>query len=196
MDPRIRLLRHALENRPARTVPRTHGLAESAVALVLRPAAEDLELLFIKRAEHEREPWSGHMALPGGRRNPADPDLVATALRETEEETAVARRFTTFIGSLDEVAPGNPRLPRIVVAPFLVCVPPATPAKPASHEVTATVWIPLAALREPGAVNELLVEFEGTSRPYPSLRYGEYVIWGLTYRILGQFFEVLESVGL
>lgn len=195
MDPRIRLLRHALEDRPARAIPRTEDLAESAVALVLRPE-EDLELLFIKRAEHERDPWSGHMALPGGRRNPADPDLLATALRETEEETGVATRLCTFIGALDEVAPGNPRLPRLMIAPFLVCVPPATPAMPASHEVTATVWIPLAALREPGAVSELLVEFEGTSRAYPSLRYGEYVIWGLTHRILTQFFELVDSAGL
>jgi len=196
MDPRIRLLRHALENRPARAVPRTDGIAEAAVALVLRPAQEDLEVLFIKRAENQRDPWSGHMALPGGRRSPADADLIATALRETEEETAVPTRLCTVLGSLDEVAPGNPRLPRILIAPCLVCVPPETPAKPASDEVTATVWIPLAALREPGAISELLVDFEGTSRAFPSIRYGDYVIWGLTYRILGQFFGLLESVGL
>lgn len=195
MDPRIRLLRLALENRPARAVPRTGDMAEAAVSLILRPE-QDLELLFIKRAEHELDPWSGHMALPGGRRNRTDPDLVATALRETEEETAVAARLGTVLGSLDEVAPGNPRLPQIVVAPFLVWVPPETPAVPASHEVDATVWIPLPALREPGAVSELLVEFEGASRAFPSLVYRDYVIWGLTHRILVQFFDLLESVGL
>lgn len=170
-------------------------MAEAAVALVLRPEA-DLELLFIKRAEHEHDPWSGHMALPGGRRNRLDPDLTVTALRETEEETAVAARLASVLGHLDEVAPGNPRLPRIVVAPVLVWVPPRTPANPASREVDATVWIPLAALRQPGAVSELLVEFEGTNRAFPSLVYGDYVIWGLTHRILLQFFGVLDSVGL
>ncbi|MGH7339454.1 MAG: NUDIX domain-containing protein, partial [Candidatus Rokuibacteriota bacterium] len=61
---------------------------EAAVALLVRPRA-DLEILLIKRAEHPRDPWSGHMALPGGRRSTTDADLVATAFRETEEETGV-----------------------------------------------------------------------------------------------------------
>ena len=44
--------------------------ARAAVALVFREGRDGLELLFIKRAEHERDPWSGHIGFPGGRSEP------------------------------------------------------------------------------------------------------------------------------
>ena len=53
---------------------------QAAVAVVLRVAGPDLDLLLIKRAQSERDPWSGHMALPGGRRDPGDDDLRATGI--------------------------------------------------------------------------------------------------------------------
>ena len=84
------------------------GHAQAAVSLVLRTAAE-LEVLLIKRAESERDPWSGHMALPGGRREPGDPDLAGTAIRETAEETGVELEARGWrLGRLAEVSPtGN-----------------------------------------------------------------------------------------
>jgi 8-oxo-dGTP pyrophosphatase MutT (NUDIX family) len=58
----------------------------AAVALVLRDGAPgEVELLFIRRAEHEKDPWSGHMGFPGGRAEPGDASLEATAVRETLE---------------------------------------------------------------------------------------------------------------
>lgn len=195
-DPRLIILHRALEHRPAIRLPRPTGAGEAAVALVLRPRVE-LELLLIKRAEDETDPWSGHMALPGGRRDPGDPDLLATAFRETEEETGVAlSRFGTFLGALDELRPRNPRLPSLVIAPFIVGVPPETVAEPNPREVDAALWVPLPALRDPGAISEILIELEEGSRAYPSLRYGEYVIWGLTHRILMQFLEIAEECGV
>jgi 8-oxo-dGTP pyrophosphatase MutT (NUDIX family) len=161
---------------------------------LLRPRA-DLELLLIKRAVIERDPWSGHMALPGGRRAAEDADLIATAYRETEEEIGVAvSRFGHFMGALDEVGPLNPRLPPIVVSPFVVAVPENTMAVPNPAEVEFALWVPVQALREPGAVGKILISFEGNSRTLPSLQYREHVIWGLTLRILEQFFELLDGV--
>ena len=69
--------------------PLPGGTVDAAVALILRALPDDLELLLIKRARDPRDPWSGHMALPGGRRDAADPDLASTAVRETLEETGV-----------------------------------------------------------------------------------------------------------
>lgn len=189
------MLADVLAHRPAAAEPRLPETREAAVALLIRPRTE-LELLLIKRAEHERDPWSGHMALPGGRSEPEDVDLLATAIRETREETGIDLKGATLLGALDEVAPRSPRLPPILIAPYVFVVPERTEALQLSNEVDAAVWIPTSALRAPGAVSELLIRFEGGDRAFPSLRYGEYVIWGLTHRILLTFFEVLDSIGL
>ena len=61
---------------------------QAAVSVVIRGRGE-LDFLLIKRARSERDPWSGHMALPGGRRDDSDGDLLHTARRETLEETGV-----------------------------------------------------------------------------------------------------------
>ncbi|HEX7051866.1 MAG TPA: CoA pyrophosphatase [Longimicrobiales bacterium] len=196
LDARLIRLRRGFEGRPARRLPRSRAGAEAAVALVLR-ARSELELLLIKRAEHEADPWSGHMALPGGRRDPGDADLIATAFRETAEETGIPlARIGQPLGALDEVRPGNPRLPPITIAPFVIGVPPDTTATPDPREVDAALWVPLPALRDPAAVSEILVDLEEGSRAYPSLRFGEYVIWGLTHRILVQFLELADACGV
>ncbi len=196
-DPRILALRRAFERRPAAAVPRAGSMREAAVALVLRPR-DELEILLIKRAEREADPWSGHMALPGGRRAPADADLLATAARETEEETHVPlRRVGALVGRLDDLGPASARLPPLVVSPWVLAVPPDTTARPDGREVDATLWVPLSALRDERAVSELLVELgAGQSRSFPSLQYGEYVIWGLTHRILIQFLETAAGAGV
>jgi 8-oxo-dGTP pyrophosphatase MutT (NUDIX family) len=137
------------------------------------------------------------MALPGGRRSAADPDLIATAYRETEEEIGISlTREGSYLGALDEVAPLAPRLPPIVIAPFVVAVMENTTPVANPSEVDFAVWVPIAALRAPGAMGEILVHFEGNQHSLPSRRYGEHVIWGLTLRILEQFFSIMEDTGL
>ena len=196
MDPRLRILQESLQLRPAERVERAAGRREAAVALLVR-AREQLELLLIKRAEHEHDPWSGHMALPGGRRSPGDDDLIHTAYRETEEEVGVVlTRVGSYLGALDEVAPLAPRLPPLIIAPFVVAVLENVDTVVNPKEVDFAVWVPVPALREPGAIGELLIHFEGRSHAMPSRRYGDHVIWGLTLRILEQFFALLDETGL
>src|SRR5215213_2159058 len=65
------------------------ALRQAAVALVLRGGVEGAEMLVIKRSEAERDHWSGHLALPGGRAEPSDENLLATAVRETFEEVGL-----------------------------------------------------------------------------------------------------------
>jgi 8-oxo-dGTP pyrophosphatase MutT (NUDIX family) len=194
-DRRLDLLRRALEARPARAAARTPELREAAVALLLRPR-EQLEVLLIRRAERERDPWSGHVALPGGRRDAADEDLLATALRETEEEIGVPRRIGQLLGRLDDLAPSSPRLPPIVIAPWVLAVPADTEAVPDRREVDAAIWVPLDALRDDQAVSEILIEVGDDALRFPSLVYQEYVVWGLTHRILTQFLDLAHGVGL
>lgn len=188
-DPRIAQLRRTFENRPAEVVTRGPGHREAAVALLVRPRAS-LEVLLIRRAELHGDPWSGHVALPGGRRSADDADLLETAYRETLEEVSIpVHRVGTFIGALDEVAPSSPRLPPILVAPFVLAVPPDTDAIPDPREVQAAFWVPLDALRDRSAASEILIDGDGGPVSFPSVTYEDYIIWGLTYRILQQFLD-------
>jgi 8-oxo-dGTP pyrophosphatase MutT (NUDIX family) len=197
IDGRLEAVRRVLARRPPVRLERAIGEREAAVALVLRARA-DIELLLIKRAVRETDPWSGHMALPGGRRAPDDAGLLDTALRETAEETGVdVSRYGRVLGPLDEIAPRNRRLPPVVIAPFVAVVPPGTLAVADGREVDATLWVPISALRDEEAVSEILIELEEEgSRSFPSLVYQDHVIWGLTHRILTQFIEILERAGL
>jgi len=192
LDPRIAALRSALGARPALRLPRRPGQREAAVALLLRPGAS-LDVLLIRRAEFHGDPWSGHVALPGGRRDPADPDLLTTARRETEEEVGVPLHSVgTHIGDLDELSPGTTLLPPILIAPFVLAVPPGTRAHPDPREVQAAIWVPLDSLRSDAAISETTIDTPDGRASFPCLVYEDYVIWGLTFRILRQF---LDSTG-
>jgi 8-oxo-dGTP pyrophosphatase MutT (NUDIX family) len=193
-DVRLGHLRRTFEARPAAAVPRGPDHREAAVALLVRPAAT-LELLLIRRAELVGDPWSGHVALPGGRRSAHDTDLLVTACRETEEEVGVpVARIGTFVGALDEVSPATPLLPAITIAPFVLAVPPGTRAEPDPREVQAALWVPIDSLRATTALSEIEVETPPGRRSFPSLVHGDFVIWGLTYRILQQFLELTADL--
>jgi 8-oxo-dGTP pyrophosphatase MutT (NUDIX family) len=195
-DERLQRLRRVLESRPPAMMPQAEGMREAAVALVLRPSA-DLELLLIRRAERTGDPWSGHMALPGGTRQPSDASLVATAFRETEEETDVAlAREGVLLGGLDPVRPMTHRLPDIAIAPFVAMVPAGTNAVADAREVVAAFWAPLALLRHADAAGELHLALDTETRTFPTLLFEGNEIWGLTHRILVDFFRVLEEAGL
>ncbi len=169
---------------------------EAAVSVIVREGT-DPELLLIKRAERTGDPWSGHMAFPGGTRSANDIDLVATAYRETREETGIALDHVgLYLGALDPVVPATRRLPLIVIAPFVAAVPAQTPARPDLDEVVDAFWIPLSFLRDERNAHELLIEMGDVSRAFPSVRYGGHPIWGLTHRILVHFLEVARLAGL
>lgn len=189
-DRLFELLRSELARRPGWRASVPPGVRRAAVALLLRPAAGELELLLIKRAVRRGDPWSGHMALPGGRRDPGDADDAATAVRETREEVGIdLDAVGRPLGSLDEVAPRS-GAPQLVVSPFVFAVPPDTSATP-NAEVEAAVWIPLRELAHPDAATEHLLEtVTGDPRRFPAIGTRGYVIWGMTHRILSNFIEV------
>ena len=190
-DLRIERLRMALASREHRRVARDPHHHEAAVAVVVRPAA-DLEILFIRRTEREGDPWSGHIAFPGGRRSVTDRGLDITAIRETEEETGIALRGDgALLGPLDEVEPGTRRLPPFVIAPFVAVVAPDTIAVPDPREVVHAAWIPLRVLRDPQARSEMVIRRADVEHRFPSIIWEDYVIWGLTFRVVERFLEAL-----
>lgn len=166
---------------------------QAAVSLVLR-GGDALDVLLIKRAHHDGDPWSGHMALPGGRRDPDDATLADTAMRETREETGVdLERTGQPLGRLAVVAPQSVRLPRITIAPFVFAVPEGTGARVASREVDAVHWVPLDELRRPETAGTVEIALPGGGRSFPCLNVAGDVVWGLTYRILTDFLEALPQ---
>jgi 8-oxo-dGTP pyrophosphatase MutT (NUDIX family) len=192
-DPRLAALRRRLAERRPYRAPRRGSGFEAGVTLVLR-AADDLELLLIERVERAGDPWSGHMALPGGRREPADADLLATALRETEEEVGIVLAPDRhLLGALDEVHPASRRLPEMVIAPWVATVGPEVEAVPEPGEVAAAVWVPLSHLTDDASISEVLVDLEGGPLAFPSFRFHDYQIWGLTFRILEQFLDLYRG---
>ena len=190
--PDILRLTRILSDRPGLV----HGdvdeaLRWAAVAILLRVNdAGGLDLLLIRRAERQGDPWSGHVALPGGRYDPTDSSLEETALREVWEEVGVdVRRDGRVIGTLDDLAPRTPALPPIAVRPFVAAVGEVTLAP--NPEVAAAAWVPLDALRAPEATRDSVVLVRGERRRVPSFVVGDYLVWGMTERILRQFVEML-----
>lgn len=183
---------HTLQIEPER-------VRQAAVALILREHAGAAEALIIKRAEFAGDPWSGHLALPGGRAETHDEDLLVTAARETREEIGVElldsnrpeESRNRFIGQLPLIAPRNPGLPIIEITP-LVALAPHNPALHLSDEVASAFWVSIRQLKR-----------EGPSATY-SLRHGDLLIkrpaypteggliWGITERILTNFLALLD----
>ena len=166
--------------RPARI--EEAGSLETSVALILSPGPRGLDLLLIRRAERAGDPWSGHIGLPGGRRDPGDADRLAVALRETREEVDVVLARESLLGELDDLHPRTPTLPPVCIRPFVFGVPERPAARP-SGEVAACYWLPLGELLARGATAEVLIG--GKTVPVPCFRPADdLVVWGLTYRIL------------
>ena len=176
--------------------PLPGGTVDAAVAVVLRARPEDLDVLLIKRAAHPRDPWSGHMALPGGRRDATDPDLAYTAVRETHEETGVELTRDPPVeplGLLPRVAPLGAPLPKIRISPFVFAVSPDTIARPASAEVERVHWTSLTELLDPAVHDHVRLDVPGGARTFPCYRVHGEIVWGLTYRILTDFLGRMDG---
>ncbi len=168
--------------------------AEAAVALVLAGTGDDLALCAIRRAEHPLDPWSGHMALPGGRSSPEDPSRRAVAERETFEEVGLALGEPHWIGPLSDVLVrlgGGDR--QMILSPFVYYLGEELAPFTASDEVAEAYWIPLSHLWDPRNAGHMEWERGGARLLYPAIRFRGHSIWGLTFRVLTLFSDVLDA---
>jgi 8-oxo-dGTP pyrophosphatase MutT (NUDIX family) len=195
--PDVARLAASLAARPGRAVevpPDDPPPRAAAVALVLRveaAAREAPSLLFVKRAEWPGDPWSGHVAFPGGRHEPGDATLWDTAARETHEETGLElARVGTLLGTLDDLYPRTPVLPPIVVRPHVVAVAAGALTPLAlSDELAAAFWVPVRRFGEPGVETTSTVRARERVLSVPSFVHDGHVIWGMTERILRGLLE-------
>ena len=183
------LVRERLGQRVPRRSPERASSIEAAVAVLLAPGASGrLDLLLIKRAEHPGDPWSGQMALPGGRRDRADDDFLATAIRETLEEVGVAVKPGWLVGELDDLRPRTPTLPPVLVRPFVFGLP-ARPAVTLSPEATAHVWVGMEELAS--GVTRTEITITGRDATFTAYRVGDDILWGITERIIKSLIDLL-----
>jgi 8-oxo-dGTP pyrophosphatase MutT (NUDIX family) len=164
--------------------------ASAAVATILRSSPAGAELLFIVRAQRADDPWSGHVAFPGGKREPADESLLHTAVRETEEEVSLRLAPAACVAQLDVVAAA---VSGARVAQFVFPLEDEAAVATTSAEVSATLWVPLAQLARFEGAGTFTYVREGRAVELPCLQLGPHVLWGLTYRMV---LQLLRAVGL
>jgi len=165
----------------------------AAVAVLLRDGAAGPEVFLIRRAEHPRDPWSGHMAFPGGRQDAGDATLLQTAMRETHEEVGLdLSREGEHIGQLDDlqaIARGKPQ--ETVIRPFVFEVQRESPIQVDETEVAEALWTPLLPLYRGEVDTVRPYQWHGAQIDFPAYDVGGRLVWGLTYQMLHSFFRIL-----
>jgi len=165
---------------------------QAAVSLILSEARGSAQALIIKRAERPGDHWSGHLALPGGRAQDEDADLIATAARETYEEVGIdLLDGGEFIGQLEILVPTNWRIPRLEITPFVAVAPPRF-ALNLNGEVASAFWIPIADLKREGRSSFFSMPQDGVINKWPAYPSEGGPIWGITERILTNFLALLD----
>ena len=193
VQPSVVKLRSALASHSPIVAEEEQGVRRAAVALIVRLGKDRaLELLFIKRAEYEGDPWSGQIAFPGGRMEAGDASLADTAIRETREETGIdLAREGMLIGTLDDLRPIRVNLPAIMVRPYVALLDRREPLV-LSNEVALSFWLPFAELERTESWHEDLVSARGIQINALVFKHEGHVVWGMTERILTQLLALLR----
>jgi 8-oxo-dGTP pyrophosphatase MutT (NUDIX family) len=164
----------------------------AVVAALLRDGRDGVEVLLIQRAEHDLDPWSGHMALPGGHGDPGDDSLVATAVREIFEEVGLDLvEHAELLGRLPEVE-AHPR--QLTIFPLVFELVAGPEPVPNPREVQRIVWARIDHLRAPAARTGYEITMRQQRHRFPAFDVDGHTVWGLTYRILLDLLTLVEPV--
>ena len=164
--------------------------ARAAVAMVLHQRREAVSLLFIERSQRDGDPWSGHVAFPGGRVETGDGNARAAAERETREEVGLDLGRAEYLGRLDDVTGAT--LP-ILVSGFVYTVEIRDRLRP-NHEVTDAFWVQLNDLADAGRHRERSFRIDNEERLFSTIDLPgprQRVLWGISYRLVSQFAALL-----
>lgn len=188
-------IRDRLATHEPLAIPSQTTARRAAVAVILRGIDDAApEILFIKRAEHDGDPWSGHMAFPGGHFDATDNSLIATAIRETHEEIGLdLNAHGELIGRIEheQAAPAS-RPAGMLVAPYVFALR-STPSLMLSNEVAEVVWAPLQRLMIGTDHTRQQRYGRGALGNFPGYVVGDgHFVWGLTYRMLHTFLRAVE----
>lgn len=193
---KLNFIRERLAGHQPETFDPTETTRQAAVAVILRPTParnSGTDILFIKRAEKDGDPWSGHMAFPGGHLEPSDADLQAASMRETHEEIGLDLSPAEYLGALDQqraMPRGRPL--NMLIAPHVFMLN-GDPVFDINYEVAEVVWTDLALLISGERHTWETRPMAGQPTVFNGYRLERgHFVWGLTYRMLKSFFATLN----
>ena len=189
MNPGI-LLRQTISNRSPKLIAPEADRRQAAVAIPIWEKEDTINLLYLIRSQQDGDPWSGHIAFPGGRIEPDDDGPQAAAEREAIEEVGLHLLPENAIGRLDDL---TTHIHKVHVAGF-VYVLPQEPVLSLNHEIQKAFWIPLDMLMD--TARYITVDISGVwgNRRVPAINIcgaGHPVLWGITYRFTAQILACL-----
>ncbi|HAY44714.1 MAG TPA: CoA pyrophosphatase [Gammaproteobacteria bacterium] len=190
-------MEHVLQ--PILEYPATLGSLDGAryasVALIFQQTRSALELLVIKRATREGDPWSGQMAFPGGKIDSTDKDARSAAEREVLEEVGFTLSKSAYVGRLDDTVARVPDIPSVVLSAFVYLVPSPV-LLDLNEEVAEALWVPLSRFTDPSYSADFQHPRMSNSL-MPAVRLSDsdqHIFWGLSYRVMEAFWKAAGEV--
>jgi 8-oxo-dGTP pyrophosphatase MutT (NUDIX family) len=177
------------------TIGSLDGARYASVALIFQDANPGLELLVIKRAIRDGDPWSGQMAFPGGKIDSADKDAKAAAEREVREEVGFVLSDSSYLGRIDDTVAQVPGIPNVVLSAFVYRLPSRV-LLALNEEVAEAIWVPLSRFIDPA----YSADFQHPRMPdslMSAVRLSEsdqHILWGLSYRVMEAFWKAAGEV--
>ena len=175
-----------LAGRQATRVP-TNGRMPAAVLILLMEKQGRYHIIFNVRT-HRVEHHKGEISFPGGMREESDPDMEATALRETWEEMGIRREDVTILGELDDYETHS----GFVISPFVGTFPYPYKYNPSEIEVAEVLETPVDHLLDPANHTMVRVEHDNGVYQDRGYRFQGHLIWGATARMLTQFLNLIS----
>lgn len=160
---------------------KTPNIEAKAAVAVIRCENPTPSYLLLRRASHPDDPWSGHFAFPGGRREEYDDSLLATCLRETHEETGIELHQEQLIKTMQPEAAGQNFQLLLWVQPFLFSLPERPAITLETQEVVDSIWIEEETFRSPAGHTETEMV---PGRFFPAYPLQDYYLWGFSYKLL------------
>ena len=190
---RLSAIRRALKAAP---IPEPEAPLQAAVAAILRESEGKLELLLIRRSSRASAPWSGQMALPGGRRDPSDPSLRQTAIRETLEEVGLdLAEHGEYLGALPPLqAKARGKILDLQIAPFVFCIRRFPELIHDASEVVETLWGDVSAMHNGRLDTQTPYVRQGLTYQLPAYDVDGRTVWGITYEILQKLFFAFDAL--
>jgi len=189
---RAEYIKDCLAAQPSVSIDFNSPGRRAAVAVVLVPNEFDTQALFILRAAKKGDPWSGQMAFPGGHYEAGDDNLRVTAERETREEVGLdLTKVGHYLGEFSPVK-ANPRGNMdMLVVPQVFSLEAKPEGLQPNYEVADILWGDLGKMLDRQLLTHSSFPQFRRSAVFPGYQVGDEVVWGLTFRMLNDFFSLL-----
>ena len=162
----------------------------SAAVAIIKCCAPNESFLILRRRTHPEDPWSGHFAFPGGRKDAADQDLFTTCLRETLEETGILLQRDQLEQRLPLAAAGQKSAHLLLVEPFLFSMQDRPRLTLCPQEIQSASWLNVEQFKDPARHKNIEMIPGGIFPAYPL---DDYYLWGFTYRLLLTIMQMKNS---